>query len=144
MAMKENQAKLSVAAVVVIVVLLASYLFISSSGSAALAAQDYSHATGNLTLSVTQSTGSDWAVAYVLFVPAGTAYLDGVPLVDWNSSVSVQGGLASGRPTSVTLPVSGPVAFGTRISGSAWSKYQINAGGTFYYAQLAVVNASAA
>ncbi len=103
----------------------------------------YTAATGNLSASIGQSTGSGWAAASFLFVPEGTAYTNGVPDISWNSSTAVTGGLASGGVDQVSLRVSGPVGIGTSVSGTIWARYQLNAGGTVYYAEVAAVKATA-
>ena len=142
-AQQKNYMKPLVAVVVIIAIVLVLYFLLFSSMGAATTLQKYNHTSGNLTLSVSQSTGSSWAVAYVMFVPIGAQYSNGAPLVNWNSSVLLPNGLASGSSATVKLPVSSPVAFGTHLSGTVWSKYQINAGGTFYYAQVGSVNTTA-
>ena len=138
-----NSMQYAVAAVVIVIAVLALYFLLSYSSKTTSQFQAYNHTSGNLTVVISQSTGSSWSVAYFLFVPAGTQYSNGVPLVNWNASVLLPNVFASGSSVSVTLPVSGPVAIGTHVSGTVWSKYQFNVGGTFYYLKVGTVNTTA-
>jgi len=103
----------------------------------------YSSSSGNLTVTVSQNSGSNWSVATVIFVAQGTPYANGVPLVSWNSGESLNGGLKTGSSDSVVLPASGAVSVGSPLSGTLWAQYQLNAGGTFYYAEIGAVNTTA-
>ncbi len=144
MASGKNNTKIVGIVIVVVAVLLALYFLLASHGapSGAGLAAIYS-TTGNLTVTVSQNTGSGWAVASVLFVPSGTAYSNGVPLVNWNESVPLPNGFPSGKNVVVTLRASGSVALGTPLSGTVWSEWQYNAGGTIYYTEVGTVNTAA-
>jgi hypothetical protein len=146
-----------VIAFVVIVAVIASILFflykpsqVPIAGSScvgqanfACGSSAYNYANGNLTATITQSSGSNWSIATIIFVPQGTAYSNGVPSVSWTGGTTLNNGLKNGVSTTVMLPVSGPVQIGTKVDGTIWAQYQTNVGGTMYYAELAAVNATA-
>jgi hypothetical protein len=137
-----------VIAFVVIVAVIASILFflykpsqVPIAGSScvgqanfACGSSAYNYANGNLTATITQSSGSNWSIATIIFVPQGTA---------WTGGTTLNNGLKNGVSTTVMLPVSGPVQIGTKVDGTIWAQYQTNVGGTMYYAELAAVNATA-
>lgn len=98
----------------------------------------YSHATGNITLTLTQDTGANWTSATILFVPQGTNLSNGVPVISWVNGNTISGGLKNGTTTLVTLPASGPVEIGTQINGSVWAQYTTNIGGTVSYSEMSL------
>lgn len=103
----------------------------------------YSHITGNVTLVVGQSTGIDWTLTSVYFVPQGAQMVNGTPTIVTSEPGNVIiGGLPSGETASVTLPVSSTTNMGAKISGSIWVKYQTSSAG-LHYIQLATIHMSA-
>ncbi|MDE1823362.1 MAG: hypothetical protein KGI00_05225 [Candidatus Micrarchaeota archaeon] len=144
----------AIAVVLVAVVLIAFYALSSSpavnpgyhgtkpgtctgTSTSTCSSPSYNHSTGNLSVQLMQSSGSNWTVASAIFVPAGTAFSGGTPVVSWNDAASITGGLPSGVSKSVRVPVSGPVSIGQHVAGTIWAQYQITTGGTVYYMQLA-------
>jgi hypothetical protein len=121
---------------------------IITGGSSACTAQSgfscgslaYSHSTGTLSVTLSQSSGYNWAVVDVLFVPQGTALSNGLPMVSWDNAATLNNGLANGVAATVSLPVSGAVSSGTAISGTVWVRYSMEVGGTTNYAQVGAFN----
>lgn len=156
-----NMSTRYVAVAVIIVVILAAVLIFSTTlkgkagsyenqtsssscsqlGGFTCSDPSYSYSTGDLSLYVGQNTGSNWTNVQVIFVPAGTNYTNGVPNVDWTTAGNVTGGLQTGSRAYVTLPATNPVGVGTKLTGEIWAKYQLNIGGTYYYAELGNVTA---
>jgi len=93
----------------------------------------YDHTTGNIIATLGQNTGSNWLTANFVFVPAGTAFVAGLPAVSFyspqaNAILTGSGGLPSGIGQAyLYLSATGPVNAGTPISGSIYAYY------TFYY-----------
>lgn len=105
----------------------------------------YYHATGNLTIALEQNTGSNWSIVSLIFVPQNVSYSNGIPEIYWNSTTTetIIGGMPSGTFVNATLPISGPVNYGTKCTGFIWAKYQLTSGGTVEYTELTQVNAIA-
>jgi hypothetical protein len=99
----------------------------------------FNYSTGVLTVALSQSSAYNWTSVTVRFVPVGTAYSNGVPVLSWSppAAVNVTGGLLSNVTKYINIPVTnGPVAVGTNITGSIWAKYQLNVGGGVSYANM--------
>jgi hypothetical protein len=99
----------------------------------------FNYTTGVLTVAISQSSAYNWTSVTVRFVPAGTTYSHGVPILSWSppAAVNVTGGLLSNVTKYVNIPItSGPAAVGTNITGSIWAKYQLNVGGGVSYANM--------
>lgn len=112
----------------------------------------YSHATGTVTFSFSQSTGRTWTTANVYFISyANGSSVAGVPsqIINYPASGNTIGastgsplgsGLVSGQITPVTLTVSGPnVTVGNPAGGKLWVAYQSKPGGTVYYENVATM-----
>lgn len=155
-----NLSMVLVALLVVVIVIVGAYLYTRSPSSTTATtiplvttcsnqpnymcqSPGYSSSTGNLTVKVEQNTGSNWSVATLIFVPQGTAYSYGVPIVSWSSGVSLSNGMQNGNLYTVKLPATGKTSLGSPISGTIWAQYQTNAGGTVYYAEVASVSGTA-
>ncbi len=106
----------------------------------------YDHTTGNITVQLEQSTGTNWTSTSIFFIPQGTPTIDGTPVtIMRNGSGSVvAGGLNNNQFISITLAVSSPAvtAIGTSAIGEIWAKYTTSNGGP-YYSELAKVNVKA-
>lgn len=115
----------------------------------------YLHSTGNILVTVGQSTGTAWTSAAFVFVPPGTPYVNGLPNVSFTSppanTILITQGLISGGQEGIYLPASGGnVSIGTVITGSIWARYNytIQEAGVAhtagpYYAQVAALNLKA-
>ncbi len=95
---------------------------LSSLGATCLALPGYactsvSYSSGYLTVTVAQVTGNNWASVDLAFVPAGTNATTA-------SYVPVAGGMASGAPVTVSLPV-GMHSGSSAISGAIWASYKL-------------------
>jgi len=106
----------------------------------------YQHTTGNVTLTLRQETGTNWASATIYFVPQGTQIINGTPssITNGSSGNIIIDGLNNGQNVSVTLAISSPTSTqaGKLVSGQIWSKYWTSSGGP-YYAQIAVITMKA-
>ena len=99
----------------------------------------FNYTTGTFTVALSQRSGYNWTSVTVLFVPAGSAYSHGVPVLSWAppQAVNVTGGLLSNATKYVNIPItSGPVAVGTNITGTIWAKYQVTLASTSHYANM--------
>jgi len=100
----------------------------------------YNYVTGNFTVALSQNSGYNWTSVTVMFVPAGTQYSHGVPILSWAppQAVNVTGGLLTNVTVAyVNIPISsGPIAVGTNITGSIWAKYQVTKASTSHYANI--------
>jgi hypothetical protein len=99
----------------------------------------FNYTTGTFTVAISQKTGYNWTSVTVLFVPAGSVYSHGVPVLSWAppKAVNVTGGLLSNATKYVNIPISsGPVNVGTNITGTIWAKYQITLGSTPKYVNM--------
>ncbi|MDE1768505.1 MAG: hypothetical protein KGH64_03330 [Candidatus Micrarchaeota archaeon] len=107
----------------------------------------YSHATGNVTLTVEQVGGAGWTSANVYFVPQGTPEADGVPIIITIPAPAtanvIKSGLPRFVPRTVTLGVSGPVKLGVVQFGNLWVDYTTNSSNTHYYFQFATITLKA-
>jgi hypothetical protein len=155
MAAKKQTIAIAIIAILVIILIVAFVSMPSLGGmltgvssSSACAVQSgyscgsliYNHTTGKLSATLGQSTGYNWAVVEILFVPQGTALSNGVPQISWNNATSLSNGLANGTVASVLLPASGAVSSGTAISGTIWARYSLEVGGNENYVQLGAIN----
>lgn len=99
----------------------------------------YNYTTGNLTIALSQDTGYNWTSVTVRFVTANAVYSHGVPELSWSppAAVNITSGLKSNVTKYVNIPItSGPVAVGTNITGSIWTKYQLQVGEQVSYANM--------
>jgi hypothetical protein len=100
----------------------------------------FNYVTGNFTVALSQNSGYNWTGVTVMFVPSGTQYSNGVPILSWAppEAVNVTGGLLTNVTVAyVNIPISsGPVAVGTNITGSIWAKYQVTKASTSHYANI--------
>jgi hypothetical protein len=99
----------------------------------------FNYTTGTFTVALSQRSGYNWTSVTVLFVPAGSEYSHGVPVLSWAppEAVNVTGGLLSNATKYVNIPISsGKVAVGTNITGTIWAKYQITLASTPKYADM--------
>lgn len=93
--------------------------------------------TGNLNVTLGQSTGTNWTNVGFVFVPQGTATQNGIPVTFNSSSIQYYTYISSGNTYYFNLPVTyAGVARGTSITGTVWAKYHLY-GSTAYYTQLA-------
>lgn len=89
----------------------------------------YSHSTGNIVVTIGQSTGIGWTSVNVVYIPQGTPnYASGAPAVSFNAfpanTILSSSGLANGGEQSFTLPATTPnVPVGTAITGTIWVQY---------------------
>ncbi len=91
----------------------------------------YSHSTGNVIVTLGQDTGNDWLSANFVFVPAGTPFAKGLPVISFNAFpantvLATQGLLSGSGEATLYLPVTGPENVGTPISGSIYVYYTYN------------------
>ena len=119
----------------------------------------YSHTTGQLTVTVGQSTGTNWEAWGIAFAPAGSNIAtSGSPDVQY---YAMNGSLDSGARETVALPAGANVQVGSSISGTIWTCYYTTTGAgvvggmgsctpangsgqsSAYYVQIATVNAEA-
>jgi hypothetical protein len=86
----------------------------------------YSHATGNLTMTLGQATGQSWQAWGVAYVPQGTSLSEGIPDVTFIPVNDADGALPSGATRVVSLPASAPdTPVGRAISGAIWACYVV-------------------
>lgn len=111
-----------------------------SSHSLYVCQNPYFNATsGIFTVALSQNTGYNWTLVTVRFVPSNTTYSHGVPELSWAppQTVNVTDGLLSNQTKYINIPItSGPVSVGSNITGSIWAKYQMQAGGHIFYANM--------
>jgi hypothetical protein len=104
----------------------------------------YSHYSGNITVTISQSSGTKWTTANFVFVAQGITSSNGIPSISFTSNPAntlygkTGSGLLSQQSISITLPVSGPVQVGTRATGTIWAAYTTT-GTQTYYAQIATI-----
>jgi hypothetical protein len=128
----------------------------------------YSHATGAITLTIGQSTGTSWTSANIVFVPQGTASVSGVPITVFAQNVVYNGNFyyegysgngitTSGQSQVIVLPVNGitsgannvatnlatPIAVGSTESGTIWAQYTTAGVSGLQYAQMAAITIKA-
>ncbi len=123
----------------------------------------YSHAGGNILVTLGQNTGTSWASANFMFVPQGQATQTaagflGLPVTVTPLSFSATPSLGntayglvafvSGQSTGITLPVNAVsgvgVAVGTPATGAIWVQFTTSTSATtFQYAQIATLNVKA-
>ena len=103
----------------------------------------YSRSTGNITATVGQATGNNWSTVEVIFVPNGTAYSHGVPLVNWPNATVINGGLKTGQAAKVQMHASGPVSAGVVATGQVWVSYQTVVGANREYASIGFTTVTA-
>ncbi len=149
----ENSGKMKYAIVIVVVVIVAIVLSVAllsgqshqSVGYASLCTGAtpntcsnavYNHATGNLSVSITQNSGYNWTIVNILFVPSGTAMENGVPVISWNSSTALTSPVNDAAPTTVVLKVSGPISIGASRSGSIWAQYKLTSNAQVLYVEI--------
>jgi len=99
----------------------------------------FNYTTGTFTVAIGQKTGYNWTSVTVIFVPAGSVYSHGVPVLSWAppEAVNVTGGLLSNATKYINIPItSGAVKVGTNITGTIWAKYQITLASTPKYANM--------
>jgi hypothetical protein len=99
----------------------------------------FNYTTGTFTVALSQRSGYNWTSVTVIFVPTGSDYSHGVPVLSWAppEAVNVTGGLLSNATKYVNIPItSGSVAVGTNITGTIWAKYQITLASTAKYANM--------
>lgn len=99
----------------------------------------FNYSSGVFTVAIKQDSGYNWTSVTVLFVPTGTKYSNGVPVLSWAPprAVNVTGGLLNGTTKYVNIPIgSGPVAVGTNITGTIWAKYQVTLASTSHYVNM--------
>ncbi|MDE1768504.1 MAG: hypothetical protein KGH64_03335 [Candidatus Micrarchaeota archaeon] len=161
---------------VVMVALFALGVFNGQSSTACVASSGYlcqapiySHTTGNVVVTVGQTTGTNWATANVYFIAQGTPSPGGVPnpMTSLTAATCAQGGqpgansigcvigaaspgLVNGQTATVSIPVSGgsaattPTTAGQSAAGALWVAYTTStAPGTAYYVQIATVTLKA-
>lgn len=104
----------------------------------------YNHTTGNLTLTVGQNTGQNWAIAEVLFVPNNTNYQN-ISMLMWSSpnATLIDSGLQTGASKLISVRISNPVPIGTTASGWLWAKYGLNSSSEAKYIQIGQVKLKA-
>jgi hypothetical protein len=119
----------------------------------------FSATSGNLLVTVGQATGTNWATANIIFVPAGvstsnplalfnTANIDAA--IGFGNNAVLYGGLITEQQAVVNVVVANIITPGTSFkvgqttSGTLWAQYQTVANGPFYYAQLSTVTLKAA
>ncbi|MGA3020542.1 MAG: hypothetical protein ABSD68_01165 [Candidatus Micrarchaeales archaeon] len=122
----------------------------------------YTHGTGNLAVTIGQSTGTNWAVSNIILAIQGNALsTNGGPIVP---PIQVTSGatmlpITSGQSIPVTFAgVGAAPAVGASIAGSIWACYGTSGataiayapnglcqvtGGTAYYTQVATFTAKA-
>lgn len=99
----------------------------------------FNYTTGTFTVAISQKTGYNWTSVTVIFVPAGSVYSHGVPVLSWAppEAVNVTGGLLSNATKYINIPItSGKIGVGTNITGTIWAKYQITLASTPKYANM--------
>ncbi len=104
----------------------------------------YSHSTGNLSVLLTQSTGTPWATTNVYFVPIGTPSQGGVPSSIINNPTNgnyLKSGLPNGIGDTVIVPVSSPLntPVGEQQDGALWAAYQLAPNTQTYYIEVATM-----
>jgi hypothetical protein len=119
----------------------------------------YSHATGAITLTIGQSTGTSWTSANIVFVPEGTPLIQGVPKLIFAANAITNGNFLyegyggngitiSGQTMQIVLPVNGIStnsltcggncpSKGSTISGTIWVQYTLSGTTGLQYAQMA-------
>ena len=102
----------------------------------------YLGASGNVMLTLGQTTGTNWMTAEIYLIPQGTSVnYSGIPISlskpgMLNGNI-ITGGLASGSTTQVTLPLSNPgTSPGVVNSGTIWAVYSTVSGGPISYANM--------
>lgn len=112
----------------------------------------YLHTTGQISVTIGQATGTNWASANFVFVPQGTACLVTNPAIPNISFISYPAntmlanmGLITGQTATLTLPVNGsaPIAVGTAVTGAIWVQYTKQGSSTSQYHQIAEVQVKA-
>ena len=121
----------------------------------------YSHSSGTVTATIGQSTGTNWAQAYLLFAIQGNTISSNGPIVPTSQQSAVTGGIASGQSVTATFTAAGgsSATVGSTIGGTIWACYGLAGstaisyaggtgtctvtGGTAYYTQIATVSAKA-
>lgn len=103
----------------------------------------YNHSTGNLSLDLSQNTGTNWVSTQIIFVPEGTQSSNGVPVISWNNSAQINGGMPSAEKFNVTIPISGPTQVGSYKYGQIWARYQIISSGAYYYVKIGSITLQA-
>lgn len=115
----------------------------------------FSHATGAITVTLGQNTGTNWYSANFLFVPAQTPFVAGLPvLLETYPAISANAntmygnpssGLVSGQTVQITLPFNGvtgilQIPVGTTAQGTIWAEYTTSLSPTSpQYAQIGSV-----
>ena len=120
----------------------------------------YSHSTGNLAVTIGQSTGVNWANSILIFAVQGAPMTANSPKVGATDTNSI-GGLISSYSIPVTwiAAQTAPIIVGTSLQGTIWACYITGnaavltdsagtcsaapAGQTIYYTQIARLNARA-
>jgi uncharacterized protein (UPF0333 family) len=88
------------------------------------------YANGNLSLSITQDTGTSWSAFGVAYAPAGTPISQGTPtnvtfyLVNQSSTSNVGASLAQNTTATISVPVKGAPSL---VNGAIWVCY-VNSG----------------
>ena len=117
----------------------------------------YSHATGNVIVTLGQNTGTDWATANIAFMPQGSQLSSGIPEVSslgantFNSITnggianSITGGLVSGQSESLGFPVSSSTTTnaGASAAGAFWAAYTVSGSSSMYYVEMATATLKA-
>src|SRR5271168_1641616 len=99
-----------------------------------------SHTTGNVILTIGQTTGNNWINANVYFVPQGNSTTAGIPnkislsptsgkvigsLNSGSTYTTVAGGGINGVPVSIPSADTGGISAGTSETGTLWAIYYI-------------------
>ncbi len=116
----------------------------------------YSHSTGNVLVTIGQSTGTNWASSAFIYATQGSASSAGIPTVLFANALP--SGLYSGQQSTISWGVSSTsTAVGTITAGTIWACYEVGTSGntvgvasgsctgtgTIYYVQIATLTAKA-
>ncbi len=86
----------------------------------------YSNSTGQLTVTIGQSTGANWTGWGVAYAANGTSLAsNGAPNIKF---YAMTGSLATGGKETVTFPASGSVPVGSALAGNIWVCYYTTTG----------------
>ncbi len=123
-----------------------------------------SHTTGQLSVSIGQSTGANWGSSILVFAVQGSSMgSNGFPVVYSSGNYYAQGAMVSGQTATATFSnaMTAGSAVGTSLAGSLWACYTASGysgamtyatgttGGctqqanTIYYTQIATLTAKA-
>jgi len=97
----------------------------------------YYPATKNITVTLSQDTGSNWSSTEIIFVPENTQYSN----IAWNSTSAVQiyDALSNRNVINIRLPINDNIPSGSSLVGALWARYTIPSNHTLQYTNLALV-----